>query len=61
MRIIKCAGYYGQYTWEKTLYLDDDDDRDPVKVAIAELRREGHMTLGMATCNGHVVSEQKVC
>ncbi|MBK8989276.1 MAG: hypothetical protein IPM39_24965 [Chloroflexi bacterium] len=56
MKTVKCKGYYGPYTWEQTVYMDEEDDRDPVKVAIAQLRKDGHMTLGMASVGGKVVS-----
>ena len=60
MRVIHCEGYYGSYTWKKTVYMSDDDDRDPVQVAISQLRREGHMSLGMASCGGHIVDEEYI-
>ena len=60
MRIYKLKGYYGSYTWEKTVYMSDDDERTPLQVAKSRLREEGHLTLGMASFGGKVVSTEYV-
>lgn len=50
-----CKGYYGSYTWNETVWMDDDDDRDPIAVARHQMQGRGEMSLGMASFGGRVV------
>lgn len=53
-------GYYGPYTINDTVTLSDEDERDPKEVLWSRYRREGLLTLPMASQSLKVVNRQEV-
>ncbi len=46
---------YGSYSGTYNAYLSSSDERDPRDVMWAHFRREGYLTLGMATRSAKIV------
>lgn len=51
---------YGTYSGERMVRLDDDDERDPVDVMWAQMRRRGELTLGMAHMSAKVIDKKEI-
>lgn len=60
MRYIKYTlkGHYGSYNINDTVFLSEEDERDPKDVLWARYRRQGLMTLPMASTNLKVVHSE---
>ena len=53
-------GNYGSYTINDTVVLSDEDERDPKEVLWSRYRREGLLTLPMASKSLKVVDQQEL-
>lgn len=51
-------GHYGSYDINDTVTLSDDDDRDPKAVLWARYRRQGLLTLPMASTSLRIVKQE---
>jgi hypothetical protein len=51
-------GHFGSYDINDTVILSDDDERDPKDVLWAKYRREGYLTLPMASQSLRVIKRE---
>lgn len=51
---------YGSYSGTHNVYLDDEDDSAPIDVMWAQMRREGLLTLPMATTSARIVEQEEI-
>jgi hypothetical protein len=53
-------GHYGSYTIKDTVLLSDEDERDPKDVLWAKYRRQGLLSLPMASKSLKVVDKEEL-
>lgn len=50
---------YGTYSGERTVRLDDDDERNPIDVMWARMRNRGELTLPMAHMSAKIIDKKE--